>query len=221
MRVIGRWSVASFISACLNLTQFITALGLIVVALFLGILPFIPSPKLAVTVPVSFSLDMPSQIQAGRSGFDFEILNEQEQARQNRRGRLSSVNGSLRIPDASKRLIAANAFVLIVEFLFVLYITRKLHSVFQTLIHGNPFVAENAIRIRRVAFAVIISDLVGAAIVFAENSYATAHVAIAGLRFDVGPHINGRIIGYGLIILVIAEVFRAGTRLDEEQSLTI
>jgi Protein of unknown function (DUF2975) len=30
-----------------------------------------------------------------------------------------------------------------------------------------------------------------------------------------------RTIIYGLIILVIAEVFRAGTRLDEEQSLTI
>jgi Protein of unknown function (DUF2975) len=28
-------------------------------------------------------------------------------------------------------------------------------------------------------------------------------------------------IGCGLVILVIAEVFRAGTRLDEEQALTI
>jgi hypothetical protein len=186
-----------------------------------GILPFVPAPRLAVTVPVSFSLDMPSQIQAGRPGFGFEILDEQQQAPQKRRGRLSSVSRSLRIPDASKRLIAANAAVLIVLFLFVLYITRQLHSVFQTLIHGNPFVAENAIRLRGVAFAVIISDLVGAAIVFAENSYATAHIAIAGLRFDAGPHVNWMTIGYGLIILVIAEVFRAGTRLDEEQSLTI
>jgi hypothetical protein len=221
MRVIGRWSVASFISACLNLTQFITALGLVVVAFFLGILPFIPEPKMAVTVPVTFSLETPSPIRAGRPGLDFEILNEQQQARQDRRGRLGSVAGSLRIPDASKRVIAANAAVLIVVFLFVLYVCRQLHTVFQTLIHGNPFVAENAIRIRGVAFAVIIGEIARAALVFAENSYAAAHVAIAGLTFDAWPYISWTAIGYGLIILVIAEVFRAGTRLDEEQSLTI
>jgi hypothetical protein len=33
--------------------------------------------------------------------------------------------------------------------------------------------------------------------------------------------VNLRTIGYALIILVLAEVFRAGTRLDEERSLTI
>jgi hypothetical protein len=221
MRAIGRWSIASFISACLNFTQFITAIGLLLMALFLGALPFIPAPNMAVTVPVSFSLDTPSPIRAGRAGLDFELVNENEQARRDRRGQIRSVDGSLRIPDASKRVIAANGAVLIVIFAFVVFVARKLHAVFQTLIHGNPFVPENATRLRGVAIAFIVGELARAAIVYAENSYAMTHVAIAGLTFDAWPRVSWLTIGHGLVILVIAEVFRVGTRLDEEQSLTI
>ena len=58
-------------------------------------------------------------------------------------------------------------------------------------------------------------------IVFFENYYAMTHFSAEGLRFDARPDLNGFAIINGLIILVIAEVFRAGTRLDEEQSLTV
>ena len=47
------------------------------------------------------------------------------------------------------------------------------------------------------------------------------HFPAEGLRFDARPDFNILAILYGLIILVIAEVFRAGTRLDEDQSLTV
>ena len=45
--------------------------------------------------------------------------------------------------------------------------------------------------------------------------------AAEGLRFEARPDFNVVAVICGLIILVIAEVFREGTRLDEEQSLTI
>jgi hypothetical protein len=77
------------------------------------------------------------------------------------------------------------------------------------------------IRIRRVACAVIIGEFARSLIVFAENHYAMTSVAIAGLQFDTWPRVSFGTIIHGLIILVIAEVFRAGTRLDEEQPLTI
>jgi len=37
------------------------------------------------------------------------------------------------------------------------------------------------------------------------------HVAIAGLQFDALPRVSFTTIGHGLIILIIAEVFRTGT----------
>jgi hypothetical protein len=58
-------------------------------------------------------------------------------------------------------------------------------------------------------------------LVFTKNDYAMTNVVIPGLKFDAWPRLSFWTIIYGLIILVIAEVFRAGTRLDQEQSLTI
>ena len=54
-----------------------------------------------------------------------------------------------------------------------------------------------------------------------ENHYAMTHFSAAGLTFDARPHVNVFAIVNGVIILVIAEVFREGTRLDEDRSLTI
>ena len=57
--------------------------------------------------------------------------------------------------------------------------------------------------------------------VYVENAYAVTYFVSDGLRFDARPHLNLFAIVNGLIILVISEVFRAGTRLDEDQSLTV
>ena len=57
--------------------------------------------------------------------------------------------------------------------------------------------------------------------VFSANSFAMTHFSADGLRFDARPDLNVFAIVNGLIILAIAEVFRAGTRLDEDQSLTV
>ena len=119
---------------------------------------------------------------------------------------------------ASKWLIAVNAGALMLVMAFVL---AQLRAVLKSLVRGNPFVPSNATRLRRIAFAVLIGEFAAAAIVHAENVYAAAHVAIAGLTFDAWPSVDFTSLGSGLIILVIAEVFRAGTQLDEEQALTI
>jgi hypothetical protein len=86
----------------------------------------------------------------------------------------------------------------------IVWVLGQLRAVFRTLGDGQPFVAANATRIRWIAYAVILGEL-----------------ARSGLRFDVRPDFNVLAIIAGLIIFVIAEVFRAGTRLDEDQSLTV
>jgi hypothetical protein len=86
---------------------------------------------------------------------------------------------------------------------------------------AGPFVPANATRIRWIAFAVIVGEFARAAIIYSTNSYATTHFSASGLRFDSRPDLNVVTIVHGLIILAIAEVFRTGTRLDEDQSLTI
>ena len=73
----------------------------------------------------------------------------------------------------------------------------------------------------RIGYAVIVGELTRAALIFAANSYAMTHFSANALTFDARPDVSGFALVHGLIILAIAEVFRAGTRLDEDQSLTI
>jgi len=51
--------------------------------------------------------------------------------------------------------------------------------------------------------------------------YAKAHFTATGLLFDWSFNVDFFAIVLALIILAIAEVFAAGTRLDEDQALTI
>jgi hypothetical protein len=97
----------------------------------------------------------------------------------------------------------------------------QLRAVFRTLRDGRPFVAANADRVRRIAFAVIGGELARAALMYSSHSFVMTHFSANGLRFDARPDVNVITIVDGLIILAIAEVFRTGTRLDEDQSLTI
>lgn len=106
-------------------------------------------------------------------------------------------------------------------FAAVLFVVGQLRAVFRTLRDGRPFVPANAARIRWIAFAVIAGEIARAAIVYSANSHAMTYFSANGLRFDARPDLNVVTIVYGLIILAIAEVFRTGTRLDEDQSLTI
>src|SRR5262249_30004902 len=216
MKAIGRFSIASVLSVVLGFFRFAIAIGMVATAIGLAVLAFAPAPRVTVTVPVSFRLDNASPIR-GQTGFGFNFLTETDLAREEAKSRVDHVGGALRIPDASKRVIALNALVLMAILAFTAFVVDQLRAVLRTLIQSNPFVPDNARRIQRIGLA----EIAGAALVFVENYYAMTHVAIAGLTFDDWPRLSFTTIGYGLIILIIAEVFRTGTRLDEEQSLTI
>jgi hypothetical protein len=103
----------------------------------------------------------------------------------------------------------------------ILWALGQLIAVFRTLRDRQPFVSDNAIRIRRIGYAVIAGELARAVLVFLSNSYAMTHFSADGLQFDARPDVNLFAIVHGLIILAIAEVFRTGTRLHDDQSLTI
>ena len=64
-------------------------------------------------------------------------------------------------------------------------------------------------------------ELARAAAVYFWSYYTSLHYTANGLRFVASTDLNVTTIVSGLAILVIAEVFREGTRLHEDQSLTI
>jgi hypothetical protein len=133
---------------------------------------------------------------------------------------LQDVRGSLWFPaTGTAGWLALGGAVLMLA--VALWLIGEMKGIFRTVRDGRPFVPANAKRVRRLAYAVLLGELARSAVVFWGNHYAAAHFSANGLLFDSRPDINLFAIVDGLIILVIAEVFRAGTRLDEDQSLTV
>lgn len=219
----GQGPIVSFLAFTVTTSWYFVAIGLAVTLCLLALSPFVGMRNMRLTIPVSFSVDpaiiqMTDQnVRVGSEGVAFEVG---EDATRGRRPRLH-VRGSLRFPTQSRRLVATAAVLMAVLISVVLWVLGHLRAVFRSLRDGQPFVPANATRIRAIAVAVIFGEAARAVVIFLANLYASTHFAAEGLRFDARPDFNIMPIFYGLIILVIAEVFRAGTRLDEDQSLTV
>jgi hypothetical protein len=232
MRALG--GVLTFLAFIIGVAWYFVAIGIVVTVCLVAIAPFVALPGMRLTIPVSFSVDpamirvtssesaaaQPAageSVRVGPDGFAFEVGGEKGRARDPQ----VHVRGSIRFPTQNRGLFLGAAVLLVALLSLVLWVLGQLRAVFRTLRDGRPFVAANATRIRRVALGVIFGETGRAAIVFLTNYYASTHFAAEGLRFDARPDFNIMAVLYGLIILVIAEVFRAGARLDEEQSLTV
>ena len=98
-----------------------------------------------------------------------------------------------------------------VTFAVMLFVVNRLLEIMKTLRFGSPFVKENADRFRGVGYALLIGE--GAKIAFGFLS----------LINDADADIDTSIITWLSIIavFVLAEVFREGARMKEEQDLTV
>jgi len=165
-------------------------------------------PNATMSVPVAVSLEARApRVSAPSLGIDTAQLRD--------------LRGTLRFPAHRDAFFASNLMLVMTAFGVLLWVLGELRAVFRTVGAGRPFVPENAARVRRIAWAVIVGEFVRSGIVFFENYYTMTHFVADGVSFDARPDFNVFAIVNGLIILAIAEVFRTGTRLDEDQSLTI
>ncbi len=103
----------------------------------------------------------------------------------------------------------------------LLVVIHLLRKIFSTLAAGSPFVPSNAARIRLIGWIVIgaefaeqLLQVVGQRIVMA--SFDTEGVT---LRWDID--ISGSTIFWGFVLLVLAEVFRLGVEMREDQEFTV
>jgi hypothetical protein len=135
--------------------------------------------------------------------------------------RLTKVTGTLEFTAPSRGAIVAPMLTLIAMLLFAGWALYQLRELFRALRNGQVFAPENVRHVQRVGWAVILAEPVRALITYSAQNFARSHFVGDGIRFVTAVDLNLGAIFAGLAILVIAEVFRAGTRLNEDQSLTI
>jgi len=131
------------------------------------------------------------------------------------------VRGVLRFEDGPATLRVANTAIVVLLLAAAWWILREFRALFAALRERQFFLPANAARIRRVGWAVIGGEMARAAIVCFETHYARDHFTVEGLRLESHFQINVFAIVCGLMILVLAEAFREGARLQDEASLTI
>jgi len=202
-------SISSVLVILLNVAWYIVALSLVLAIGLAALSAFHDIRGGEIDIPVSFSVDAHAlPVRAPSLG----IMGAQ----------IEHVRGQLKFsPPTGASLVAPLLVGLAIMLALVLFVLGQMGAVFRTLRDGRPFVPANATRIRWIGFAVIAGELVRAGGIYSTNSFAMTHFSANGLRFDARPDLNLLTIVHGLIILAIAEVFRTGTRLDEDQSLTI
>jgi hypothetical protein len=209
MRLLGKGSISSWLAVLLNVAQYAIVLGIVIASALTAVSFFVDLKGAEIDLPVSFQVDGRAlPVSAPSLGIEATYI---EDAR-----------GSLTFrPPSGLYVVPATLLGVIAILAVILWGLSQLQAVFRTLRDGQPFVADNAPRIRSIAFIVIFGELIRAGLVFAANYYAMTHFSAGGVRFDAEVDVNIFAIIHGLIILVIAEIFRVGTQLDEDQSLTI
>jgi hypothetical protein len=210
MKAFGKRSVSSFLAALISV-GFYTVAVVLVLMLGLAAVPlFTDLSNTEMGIPVSFS------VETGALRLAAPVPSMAKADIRDAHG-----SGTLRFPPPSGMFLTTTALLVALSLAIGLWVLVQLRAVFRTLRDGRPFVAANAMRIRWIGYAVILGEVVHSLVLFGGNAYARTHFAADALRFDAWPSIDVFPIIHGLIILVIAEVFRAGARLDEDQSLTI
>jgi hypothetical protein len=221
MKALGRGSLSSFLVILVTAAWYMVALALVVTVLFLiagshvgvqldaGGAPSVEiGPRVMMSIPVSFSVDPQThRVTAPSLGIQAAQVHD--------------AHAALKFAPPRGIFFIGNAVLLVGMLALILWALGQLRAVLRTLRDGKPFAPANALRIRRIAWLAIVGELVRSAVVFFENRYAVTHFVSEGLHFSARPEVNVFAIVNGLIILVVAEVFRIGSRLDEDQSLTV
>lgn len=98
-----------------------------------------------------------------------------------------------------------------ISFGVALYVIERLLELLKTLRFGSPFVKENAVRFRNVGFALLFGEL------------SKIVIGILAMIFDaeVDAGLDLMIFVAIAAVFVLAEVFREGARMKEEQDLTV
>jgi len=132
---------------------------------------------------------------------------------------LSSGQLAFARPRLSFVLVASVALaVSAAGWLFVLHQLRRLVAALRA---GNTFAPQNALRLRRIGFAVVGFELAHALAIWGGGLYLERVLVARGVSLRSHFGIDVPVLLLGLLLLALAAAFRVGTELADEQAMTV
>lgn len=222
-------SMASRLKVVLDVVWYLGAVSVGLFAVLLVLSLFVDTTRLsAFSVEVGWAgLDVgkPSEIPGQNVAMVLPIALDAERVApltpQSGEAQIEHVRADLRFPVPSRRFFSVSLAIMLAQMALGLWVLTQLRDIFRAVCDGEPFANANSARIQRVGLGVILAEFVQAGAVFFWSYSSTALFPSDGARFAPMVDVSVATIVCGLILLVIAEVFREGSRLREEQSLTI
>ncbi|KAA5547103.1 DUF2975 domain-containing protein [Roseiconus nitratireducens] len=112
-------------------------------------------------------------------------------------------------------------FFLGLAFAACIYFVKQLRDIVRTIDQNDPFVAENARRMRTIGVLILVFAFVKGIAQLAISGIADSMVTPTGFNLNGRLEFPVGLIAVALAVIVLSEVFRHGSRMREEQSLTI
>ncbi len=134
--------------------------------------------------------------------------------------KLRDASAQLSLP-GSTAAVFVTLGVIVVGAGLVLVILHQIYWLVAALHKGTPFTRASARRMTTVGVAVVVSELVRATVLFAGSWWSTHHLHAVGVGFRTVFPIRADVVLAGGLLVVFAEVFRAGTLLQQDHDLTI
>lgn len=106
-------------------------------------------------------------------------------------------------------------------FAVALVVIYNLRRIFATLVQEMPFQLENVRRTRAIGLAVLAGTVLSGVVHTFVGLYMSNAVQLPGLDLQAKISLNFTGIFLGAVILVLAEIFRQGAALQEEQDMTV
>jgi hypothetical protein len=204
MKLLGRWSLASLMKLLVDVPYFFLLVLvplLAVSALWVGVRHGL-GDVVHVEAPVQFEIAPADRDQsaAGQGAMQAAI---------------TKAHGTLKVSSKSIRpgVLWVGVAYGLVGLSVVLFVVSRLRAIFRTLRDQNPFVLANASRIRMIGAALILGQLVGGLTEAWLGNQMAKGVSVAGVTLRTDPSFNGWPIFAGVILLMLAEVFRLGAEM--------
>jgi len=205
MKTLGNKSLSAILAKAINIIWWLEWVAYIVVVTVI-IMTAIIRKAYAVSIPVTFTEITIRQVHPLNKDFPLGILNT------------TSGNLSLHLNAAWQNVLMLEiGFSLL--FAVVILVTYQLKVIFSSFRQDIPFSEVNISRIRNIAFVLMAYSVVQWLFVIVVNQ-----ILITNLRWEhmqLTYSFNISCLFTGVILIVVAEIFRQGTLLDNEQKLTI
>lgn len=104
---------------------------------------------------------------------------------------------------------------------FALAVIYQMKRIFRTLRIGQIFKDKNARRVRAIGLLTLGGSIANTLFSYFIGSLIAGDFNIAGVTIGPSFHLNSEGLFTGLVLIVLAEIFRHGTALQAEQDLTV